>query len=87
MSLEHLLFVHRLLQTFCELGICCTITGTYPAYIAVVLTSYYNIALSIGGIHKARTSSSILDNFYRKADTFVIEPFQFRIVEQQENEL
>ena len=39
--LEHLLFVHQLLQKFCELDICCTITGTYPAYIAGVLTSYY----------------------------------------------
>ena len=82
--LDHLTFVHRLLQTFCELDICCTITGTYPAYIASVLTSYYNITPCIGGLHIARTSNSIFDNFYRKADTFVIEPFQFRIVERQE---
>jgi len=38
----------------------------------------------IGGLHIARTSSSILENFYRKAETFVIEPFQFRITERQE---
>jgi len=84
--LDHLSFLHRLLQTFCELDVCCTITGNYPAYIAGVLTCYYNIAPCIGGLHIARTSSSILDNFYRKADTFVIEPFQFRIVERQEYE-
>ena len=40
--LDHLPFVHRSLQTFFELDICCTITGTYPAYIAGVLASYYN---------------------------------------------
>jgi len=73
-----------LLQTFCELDICCTITGTYPAYIAGVLASFYNIAPCIGRLHIARTSPSILDNFYRKAETFVIEPFQFRIMERQE---
>jgi len=82
--LDHLSFVHRLLQTFCELDICCTITGTYPAYIAGVLTSFYNIAPCIGGLHIDRTSSSILENFYRKAEAFVIEPFQFRIMELQE---
>ena len=82
--LEHLPFVHRLLQTFCELDICCTITGTHPAYIAGVLTSYYNSTPFIGGLHIARTSSSTLDNFYGKADIFVIGSFQFRIVERQE---
>jgi len=82
--LDHLSFVHRLLQTFCELDICCTITGTYPAYIAGVLASFYNTAPYIGGLHIDRTSSSILENFYRKAETFVIETSQFRIVERQE---
>ena len=82
--LDHLSFVHRLLQTFCELDICCTITGTYPAYIAGVLTSFYNTAPCIGGLHIARTSSSILENFYMKAEAFIIEPFQFRIVERQD---
>jgi len=82
--LEHLLFVHQLLQTFCELDICCTITGTYPAYIAGVLTSYYGSSPGIGGLHIARTTSTILDNIYRKADTFVIGPFQFRLIEWSE---
>jgi len=82
--LEHLIFVHRLLQTFCELDICCTTTGTYAAHIAGVLASFYNIAPCIGGLHIARSSSSILENYYRKDETFVIEPFQFRIAERQE---
>ena len=38
--LEHLQFVHHLLQAFCELDICCKLTGTYHVYIAGVLTSY-----------------------------------------------
>ena len=84
--LEHLQFVHQLLQTFCELDICCKITVSYPAYIAGVLTSYYNVTPCIGGLHIARTSSNILENIYRKADTFVIGSFQFRLVEQQEYE-
>ena len=52
--LHHLSFVHRLLQTFFELDICCTITGTYPAYTAVVLTSYYRGSPCIGGLHYLR---------------------------------
>jgi len=81
---EHLSFVHRLLQTLFELDICCTITGTYPDYIAGILTSYYNSTPSIVGLHIARTSSSLLHNLYRKADTFLIGPFQFRIMERPE---
>lgn len=82
--LDHLSFVHQLLQTFCALDICCTITGTYPAYIAGVLASFYNTSPCIGGLHIARTSSSILENFYRKVETFEIEPFQFQITARQE---
>jgi len=82
--LDHLSFVHQLLQTFCDLDICCTITGTYPAYIAGVLTSFYNTDPCIGGFNIARTSSSIVENFYRNAEAFIIEPFQFRIKERQE---
>jgi len=78
--LEHLQFVHQLLQTFCELDICCTITGTYRAFIAGILTSYYRSSPCIGGLHIAIITSTILDNIYRKADTFVIGPFQFRLI-------
>ena len=82
--LDDLSFVHRLLQTFCELDIYCTITGNYPAYIVGVLTSFYNTYPCIGGLHITRTSSSILENLYRKAETFAIKRFQFRIEERQE---
>jgi len=33
-------FVNRLLQTFCELDICCALANAYPAYIAGVLSVY-----------------------------------------------
>jgi len=85
-SLDHLQFVHHLLQTFCELDICCTITGNYPAYIVGVLTSYYRTSPVIGGLHIGRTPSTFLDNIYRKADTFLIGPFQFHLTEREEYE-
>jgi len=44
--LDNLRFVHHLLQTFCEFGICCALTGTYPSYIEGVLTSYYRPRLA-----------------------------------------
>jgi len=52
--LDHLQFVHHLLQTFCELDICCTIIGYYPAYIAGVLTSYYRNSPVIEVFHIVR---------------------------------
>jgi len=79
--LHHLRFVHHLLQTFYELDICCALTGIYPAYIAGVLTSYYRIRPVI-----ARIPSTILDIIYRKADTFLIGPFQFCLTEWEEYE-
>ena len=84
--LDHLQFVHHLLQTFCELDICCTITGTYPAFIAGVLTSYYRTSPVIGRLNIARTPSPILDNICRKADTFAIGPFQFYLTYWEEYE-
>jgi len=85
-SLDHLQFVHHLLQTICELDICCTITGTYPAYIAGVLTSYYNTSPVIRRLHIARTHSSILEDIYRKSDIFAIGPFHFHLTDREEYE-
>jgi len=78
--------VHRLLQTFCELDICCTITGTCPAYIAGVLTSYYRTSPFIGRLNIAIKPSTIPDSIYRKADTFVIGNFQFHLTNWEEYE-
>jgi len=62
--LDHLRFVNRLLETFCELDIYCAITGTYPAYIAGVLNSYYSKIPAVGKLHKARRDSVILEKIY-----------------------
>jgi len=86
-SLDHLHFVHHLLQSFCELDSCCTITGIYPAHIAGVLTSYYHTSPVIGRLYIARTPSSILDNIYRKADTFAIGLFQLHVTDWEEYEV
>jgi len=82
--LDHLEFVHHLLQTFCELDICCTITGNYPSNIAGVITSYYRTSPVIGRLNIAGTPSPNLDNIYRKADIFVIGPFQFHLTNWEE---
>jgi len=78
--------VNQLLQTFCALDICRALTGTYPAYIADVLSSYYHTRLVLGGLHIARTDSTILDNIYRKVHSFEIGPFMFRLIEWLEYE-
>ena len=74
---EHLRIVKRLLETFCALDICCAITGTYFAYIACALSSYYSQRPAVGELHIARTNSSILDKIYRKNYTFEFGPFEF----------
>lgn len=68
------------------MDICCTLTGTYPAYIAGALTSYYRTTPAIGALYIARTTSNLLDNIYRKAYTFKIGDFQFRLTEWGEYE-
>jgi len=73
----HLHFVNRLLKTFCELDICCTVTGTYPTYIAGALTSYYYTRPVLGTLYIARKTSILQDNIYRKANAFEICDFQF----------
>ena len=79
--LAHLRFVNKLLQTFCALDICCYLKGTYPAYIAGVLSFYYRTRLVVGGLHIIRTDSTILDNIYRRVHRFEIGTFRFRLTE------
>jgi len=84
--LAHLRFVNKLLQTFCALDICCYLKGTYPAYIAGVLSFYYRTRLVVGGLHIIRTDSTILDNIYRRVHRFEIGTFRFRLTEWLEYE-
>jgi len=71
---------------FLWLYICCALTGTYPAYIAGVFTSYYRTKPVIAGLHIARTASTILDNIYSETDTFVFGNFQFLLTQWEEYE-
>ena len=79
--LDHLGFVNHLLKTFCALGICCALVGTYPAYIVCVLSSHYVDRLRLSQLCIARTNSPILD-IDRKFPTFEIGPFRFRITQK-----
>ena len=84
--LDLLRFGNRLLETFCSLDIYCAFTGTYPAYIAGVLSSYYSQRPAVGELHIARTDSTILDKIYRKHYTFEIGPFELGLTEWLEYE-
>jgi len=77
--LDNLRLISRFLETFCPLDVCCDCTGTYPAYIACVLSSHYFQGPGVGELHVARTDSGILNNIYRKLHTFEIGPFEFSL--------
>jgi len=82
--LDHLGFVNRLLQTFCELDICCALVNTYPAYIAGALSVMSNGGQAISLLYIARADSPILDNIYNKLTSFQIGPFSFARVASEE---
>jgi len=73
--LDHLGFVNRLLQTFCEIDICCAHVNTYSAYIAGALSMYSTGGNTISQLYIARGYSPILDNIYNKLSSFQIGPF------------
>jgi len=74
---DHLACVNLLLKEFCSLDICCALVGTYPAYIAGVLSSHYVDELRLSQLCIARTDSPILENIYRKFPNFTIGPYKF----------
>jgi len=76
---DHLGFVNLLLKEFCSMDICCALVGTYPAYIAGVLSSYYVDELRVSQLCIARTDSPILENIYRKVPSFTIGPYKFHL--------
>ena len=85
-KLDHLRFVNRLLEASCAPDICCAVTGTFPAYIAGVLNSYYSQRTAVGKLHIAGTDSSILDKLYSKHYALEVGPFEFRLTEWLEYE-
>jgi len=75
---NHLGLVNRLLQTFCELDICCALVNAYPAYIAGVLSVFSTGGNVVSLLYIAGTDSPILDNIY-KLLSFQIGPFTFAL--------
>jgi len=73
----HLGLVKRLLQTFCDLDICCALVNAYPAYIAGVLSVFSTGGTRLSLLYIARVDSPILDNIYNKVPSFQIGPFTF----------
>jgi hypothetical protein len=71
---EHRNFTELLLQTLCTVGICCAISGPYPAYIAGIFSSYCAVTLCI-----TKTNSTILDSLLRRTQNFIIGPFTFKL--------
>jgi len=62
-----------------SLDICCSLVGTYPAYIAGVLSSHYADQLRLSELCIARTDSPILDNIYRKFPNFNFGTYKFHL--------
>jgi len=76
---DHLEFVNILLKEFCSLDICCALVGTYPAYIAGVLSSHYFDELRLSQLCIARTDSPIFENIYPKFPNFTVGPYKFHL--------
>ena len=81
--LGHLGFVNRLLQTFCELDICCALVNAYPGYIAGVLSVFWMGGTRLSLLYIARVDSPILDNIYNKVPSFKIGPFTFVLTDSE----
>ena len=69
--MEHLGFVNRLMQTFCELDICCSLVNTYPAYIAGVFSLF-----STGGGKISLLYFFLVDSPSSKIYTIKYPPFR-----------
>ena len=67
-----------------SLDICCSLVGTYPAYIAGILSSHYAEQLRLSQHCSARTDSTIFDNIYRKFPNFNIGNFKFHLSAEDE---
>jgi len=54
---DHLGFVNRLLQIFCELNICCALVNIFPTYIAGALSVYFTSVHTISLLYITRAVS------------------------------
>ena len=75
---EHLHFVQPLLKAFSSQGICCAITGLYPAYIAGILDKLsMEDDVCVCHFYIAKSTSTILGPLLQKATEFTIGSFNF----------
>jgi len=84
--IDHLDFVKRLLLTFCELDICCTIINSYPAYIAGAVSVCSVGELALGVFYFAKFNSPLLDHFYLSDPYFHVGAFSFALRESVEHD-
>jgi hypothetical protein len=77
---DHLKFIRTLLKFLCLLGICCVISGTNPAYIAGVFSSYFAVTCVV------KTNSIFLDCLFTRSRKFKIGPFTFQPNEEKHND-
>ena len=84
---DYPLFVQALLQAFCSLGICCAITGQYPAYIAGMLSRHtMEEEFCVCHLYFAKSTSANWGPFLRKAHEFKIGSFDFRFKQYRDYE-
>jgi len=84
--LDYLGLVNRLLQTFCELDICCALVNTYPTYIAGYSSLFSTGGGNVSLLYLARVDSPILDIIYNKVPSFEIGYLTFTITESKRYE-
>ena len=77
---ENINFIRLLLCTICKLDICCAISGTCPAYVAGMFSSYFAVTLCV-----AKHTSVIIDPLSEMSQNFMIGPFQFQLHENHVN--
>ena len=83
---DHLGFVRRLLLTFCELDICCSIVNSYPAYIAGAVGVCSVGELALGVFYFAKVDSPFLDHVFLNDPYFEVGPFSFALRESMEHD-
>jgi len=75
---ELLNFVLLLLCTLCKLVIYCVISGTYPAYVAGMFSSYFAVTLCV-----AKHNCVTIVPLSELCQNFTIGPFELRLLENQ----
>jgi hypothetical protein len=82
---EYLLFVQVLLNSFCSLGICCALTGLYPAEISGMLgQNYGGTNFHMPFLH-CKITFAILGLLFHKAYQSTVGSFGFRFMPNRDH--